>query len=343
MSIEWRILKAYPDPETEVLWNQLLDAASYPTHYVSPGFFVDPFAGEGERFAIIAMEGGIATAVMTGTIANGTAVSGLAVRPQTAFRIGCDRESAAQALIRGLIELGGAGLEQIKFSTWEPVEGIASLGFRLEPTRPDDEVILLDLAKGKDDIFKDFSQTRRNELRKVMKLGLIDAKEVETRDELLQLYDIHKDWNRRKGYEPNSLEKFEQAIEQRDHRKVLIAIADGKVIAGSYFRFCRGGVVEYAANNSLELFQKLRPNDLLCWRAIEWACDAGFSHFSMGGSHLFLRRFGGEAYSTFRYSLDRTFLRRHEKRERLSRFAVNTYLSLPDTLRRRIRSVSTKV
>lgn len=343
MESAWKTLRNCPDPETVALWEQLLENAAFPTHYVSPGFFADPFSGGDERFAVLAIDDGVVTAVMTGTIENGAAISGLAVRPQTAFRVGCDRERATRSLINGVLELGGDSLEQIKFSSWEPIDNISGLGFRSEAARRDDEVILLDLKKGKDDIFKDFSQTRRNELRKVMKLNLIDVKEVETREELLQLYDIHKDWNRRKGHEPNSLEKFEQAIEQRDHRKVLIAIADGKVIAGSYFRFCRGGMVEYAANNSLELFQKLRPNDLLCWRAIEWACDAGFSHFSMGGSHLFLRRFGGESYSTHRYSLDRTFMRRHEKREFLSQLAVNTYLSLPAGIRRRIRSASAKV
>ena len=73
--------------------------------------------------------------------------------------------------------------------------------------------------------------------------------------------------------------------------------------------------MEYANNSSLEDFLHLRPNDFLVWSALEWACQQGFRRFSLGGSHQFLREFGGQIIPVLRYRVDRTLLRRHDLRE----------------------------
>jgi hypothetical protein len=59
----------------------------------------------------------------------------------------------------------------------------------------------------------------------------------------------------------------------------------------------------------------------------------------MGGSHLFLRRFGGTPVSSYRYQLDRTFLQKHRKKEAIADFAIKTYQSLPVETRRRIKKI----
>jgi hypothetical protein len=47
--------------------------------------------------------------------------------------------------------------------------------------------------------------------------------------------------------------------------------------------------------------------DLLLWRAIEWSVQRkDFRNFNMAAAHTFLRRFGGHAHATYRYSLDLT-------------------------------------
>jgi len=334
--MDWKLITQYPDDVLQDAWNEFLADASYPTHYTAPNFFTDPYI-RGERFAVLAFEGGKIAGVLTGVDNGGRIVSGLPVRPQVVFRKGCDSTAALQALLEGMLEHGGGSLELIDLHTWEPVEKAESLGFRTRVCTGEDSIIMLDLAKGEDQIFREFSQTRRNELRKAIKNGVIEIKELETDEEISELYEIHVDWNRRKGNRPDPFEDFERATKQRENRKVFIAVHDGKIIAGSYFRFCPGGVVEYAANNSLPEFQNLRPNDLIGWRAIQWACAGGFTHFSMGGSHLFLRRFGGEVFTAWHYRLDRTFLKRHEVKETLKKLAVKTYLSLPDSARQKIK------
>ena len=87
----------------------------------------------------------------------------------------------------------------------------------------------------------------------------------------------------------------------KNNRLLLLARHEGKVIAGVVIRFFPDGVMEYAANSSLQSALHLRPNDLLHWRAIEWGCREGMTHYSLGGAHLFLRKFGGEIVPTTRH------------------------------------------
>lgn len=337
--MNWKVLTAYPDTNLEKKWNEFLANAEYPTHYTTPNFFVDPYIRGGERFAVLAFEGEDISAVLTGVDNGKTIISGMPVRPQTAFRKDVNFANAVNGIFQGSLEKGGQSLEMIEFYTWSPVKEFEDVGFQTQTSTEQNLVIMLDLSKGADEIFKDFSQTRRNELRKAMKQNLVKVKELETEQELKELYEIFVDWNQRKGHQPETFETMQFAVSQKNNRKVLIAKYEEKVIAGSYYRFCKGGVVEYAANNSLTEFQKLRPNDLIGWRSIEWACQSGFSHYSMGGSHLFLRRFGGNEIATHRYKLDRTFFKTHEKKEQLTNFAIKTYKSLPDSTRKKLKQV----
>ncbi len=339
---EYQIVTASPEAPLRLRWEEFLCSAPFATHYVTPDFFVDPFAGRGKRFAVLAVSGERIDAVLTGIKTVNKIVSGMAVRPQTVFRKEVDRTSAASALVRGLSELAGAEDELITFHSWEPIDVLSSFGYEHNVASGSERVVMLDLTKGADELFREFSERRRTDLRKTMKQGHLEVKLLETEAELAELYEIHKDWNHRKGNVPDEFDSFRQTLRSK-HRAISLALNKGKIVAGTYLRFCEGSVVEYAANNSLAEFQKLRPNELLGWKAIEWACSAGFKKFSLGASHPFLARFGGELFSSQRYQLDRTFLKRHQKREQISRLAVKTYQSLPESVRNRIKSVSAKV
>lgn len=334
LNMESKILREYPQEALREKWEAFLPDAAYATHYTGPNFFTDPYI-RGNRLTALAFEDSEIVGVMTGVENVGRFTSGLGVRPQTIFRKGSDRHVILQSMLDALTsELSP---ELIDIYSWENVESAKSLDLASSHCTDENLIIMLDLSKGEDQIFKEFSQTRRNEIRKAIKKADVEIKVLETDAEIAELYEIHKDWNSRKGNQPDSFEDFEMAMKQRDNRKVFIALHDNKIIAGSYYRFTPGGVVEYAANNSLTEYQNLRPNDLIGWRAIQWACAQDFTHFSMGGSHLFLRRFGGEEFGAWHYRLDRTFLKRHEKKEALRKLAVKTYLSLPVYARQKIK------
>ena len=335
----FQIVTAMPDSDLSERWNEFLANAEFATHYVAPDFFVDPFAGRGERFAVLATIDGRIDAVVTGVKAGRKIVSGMEVRPQSAFRIGIDRGKAARALIIGLREFAGSSADLITFHSWETIDGIGDDGYQHEVAKDAAQVVMLDLSKGSEALFKEFSERRRTDLRKTMKQGLLEVKQLETEAELAELYEIHKVWNAQKGFSPDEFETFRGILGSK-HRAVFIALNDGKIVAGTFLRFFEGGIVEYAANNSLGEYQRLRSNELLGWRAIEWACSAGFKKFSLGASHTFLARFGGELVASHRYQLDRTLFKRHQTRERAQRMAMKAYQSLPESMRKRIKAAT---
>jgi len=116
----------------------------------------------------------------------------------------------------------------------------------------------------------------------------------------------------------------------------------GQVVAGITLRFFPGGTVEYSSNSSLDAFLHLKPNDLLLWNAVEWACGEGFRRFSLGGAHRFLREFGGTVTPIYRYRLDRTFLRRHDLKENLMSWGRTKLRQMPAPLEIAVRKVAGK-
>lgn len=337
--MHWKVLTQFPEQPVADAWEDFLRETAYATHYVTPNFFNDPYSSGVDKFAVLAMEGERVAAVATGSDSGKTVSCGIPVRPQTAFRMGSDRLDAMRALIGGIDEKSSKRSELIDIYSWEQVEGLEEIGVGVSRCEGEKSVVMLDLAKGADELFRGFNERRRTQLRKSEKKGDLTIKDLETDDEIAELYEIHKIWNEGKGHRPDPFEKYAAAMRQTGNRKVLIALYDGKIIAGSYYRFCPDGIVEYAANNSLAEYRKLHPNDMLGWRGIQWACAAGFLRLSLGASHPFLRRFGGEIVSAYRFRIDRTFLKRHEKKERFQSFALKTYQMLPDSARSSLKRV----
>jgi len=335
---KYYVITALPEVEMLEKWQDLLLNSILASHYVTPDFFADPFVGAGRKFAVFALNGERIDAVLTGLVSNEGVTSGLGVRPQIAFRDGIDKAAAAVSLMRGVESISGP---LVRIFSWEAIEELDNLGYRHELCNEGDHVVMLDPSEGAENLFKQFSERRRTDLRKVMKKGELEIRIVETDSELAGLYQVHTVWCESKGIKPDDLNEFHVNL-NRDHRTAFIAIHQGNIIAGTYLRYCKGGLVEYAANNSLAEYSHLRPNELLGWRAIEWVCENGFTKFSLGASHPFLKRFGGEIVATRRYQLDRTFLRFHANRERAERLAVKAFQALPEPVRQRIKAVAVR-
>jgi hypothetical protein len=335
--MKYVIVTSMPDEALAARWDAFLTRAPFATHYVTPNYFTDPYV-RGDRFAVLAVDKrDKIAAVLTGVRNDDRLVSGMFSRPQMVFANGVDKAKAVTALMSGLDELG-ADSALTEIYAWEPLD-VDSYGMRVAESSADTSIVMLDLAKGCDALFAGFSQTRRNEIRKAETQNLVEIKEPETFIEIEALYRIHCDWNARKGNSTDTLEQMQTAIGQRENRRVFIAKVEGKTIAGSFYRSCAGGVVEYAANFSLPEYQRLRPNDLIGWHAIKWACENGFSRFSMGGAHLFLRRFGGEIVPTYRYRRDASRFRLHDLRDNAREFGIGAYQRLPENVRSGVRKI----
>jgi hypothetical protein len=289
----------------EPRWRACLANSDFPTHYTAPEFFLEPLLRNRRPFAVLSIMGQEVTGVLTGINDGGHVQCGLSVRPQIAFSRSADRAEAMTSLTAGLVaEAKGAKL--VDLFVWSDMEALVPPRFR---RRRYEGVVMLDLSRGPDVLLRQFSANKRTNIKKAIKYG-VSVAPAKSRDEIAAYYAICVDWSHRKGLPIASEEEFQQLFALTDNRLLLLARHQGKIIAGLVIRYVAHGVMEYAANSSLESALRLRPNDLLHWRAIEWGYREGITKYSLGGTHLFLRKFGGEIVPTTRHRLDLSLFRR---------------------------------
>lgn len=303
----FRILHGPPAHPIETAWRACLADSDFPTHYTAPEYFCEPTLSGKRPFAVLSIVGEQVTAVMTGIHYTDRVQSGLSNRPQIAFSRHADRLRAMNNLIAGLLQ-EAASAKLIDLFLWSDLAGLVDARFRQRPYRG---VVMLDLSMGPDALFLKFSQTRRNNIRRAIKHG-VSVDLAKSRDDVSAYYAVYADWARRRFLPSTEEEKLqEEFFATRRNRQLLLARHNGEVIAGVVLRFFPGGVMEHAGNTSLLGALHLRPNDLLHWRAIEWACAEGLTRYGLGATNLFMRKFGGEVVPTTRHRLDRSLLRRH--------------------------------
>lgn len=301
----FRILHGLPGRSIESAWRACLADSELPTHYTSPEYFLEPALRDQRPFAILSIDGIDVSGVLTGVNSGTHVQSGVSVRPQIALSRRADPTIAMASLIAGLLaEARRAKL--VDLFVWSGMESLVNCRFR---QRRYDGVVMLDLSQGPDLLFRRFSQTTRNEIRRAIKNGV--SVDIATKSEdLSAYYAVYVDWSRRKHIPFIEEDEFQKMFALTQNRRLLLARHQGQVIGGVVLRFLSGGMAEYAANSSLEGALKLHSNHLLQWRAIEWLCAAGMRRYSLGGTHFFLRKFGGRITPTIRCRLDLSLSRR---------------------------------
>jgi hypothetical protein len=320
-------LHSFPAPDLERAWKAFLSTADYPTHYVAPEFFREPFFTTKRQFAILAMDGDLVTGVLTGMHDGGHVVCGAGGRPQVALTAGSDSAPLPHLLTALRAEAAHSSL--ISVFSWTRLSPFVTDGFA---EREADAIVMLDLTKGSAALFKNFNKGRRSDITFAQRSG-VEIRLATSEEDFQAYYPIYAGWCRRKHIEVQSLEVMRQAINLRSNRCLFMAFHENVAVAGSVVRFVPGGVAEYSANNSLEAALPLRPNSLLNWVAIQWACDQGLRSYSMGGSHPFLRHFGGDVLPVYRYRIDLSLFRRHERREWLEARARSVVRAVRKRLR----------
>ena len=242
--------------------------SDYPTHYTAPEFFLEPAFRSKNPFAVLSTAGDKVTGVLTGINERGHVQSGLSVRPQIAL-------SHSAGPVRGLRKTCWRALSQRQdapgssiFSRGPNTAGSIDARFRQKQC---EGVIMLDLSRGPDALFRKFSENKRTNIKKAIKFG-VSVEPAKHAEDISAYYAICSDWSRRKGLPIPPEEEFEQNFALINNRALFLARHEGKIIAGVVIRFFPHGIMEYAANSSLESALRFRPNDLLHWRAIEWGC-----------------------------------------------------------------------
>lgn len=330
----YHILHHRPGGILEDQWRACLAQSDFPTHYTAPEYFLEPLLRRSKPFAILSLAGEQITGVLTGTHQGDHVQSGLSVRPQIAFSRHADRPGVIANLVAGLAA-EAAPARLVDLFVWSDIEALVEPRFR---QRRYEGVVMLDLLRGPDALFRKFSANKRTNIRKAIKYG-VSVAPAKSDDEISAYYKICVEWSFRKNLAIHANREFQDNFKLTQNRLLLLARHGNEIIAGIVIRFFPGGVMEYAANSSLESALRLRPNDLLHWRAIEWGCAQGMTKYSLGGAHLFLRKFGGEVVTTTRCRLDLSMFRRHAIGDWLADQLQRAHPYVPDQLSVIARSV----
>lgn len=331
------ILHAYPSPQLESKWLQCLTHSISPEYYASPGFFREPYFRKNKLFAVLALINGEVAGVLTGLCEHGIVTSGLETRAHLALDTRYDPNKSLLSLLQG-VERESRGAKLVQVYSWNalPLEPFVNAGYRRRgfPGNP-----VLDLSLGPEILFQQCGSSQRRNIRLAIKKG-VEIIEATTREDFEAFYSIYEQWCTAKQLPHNFKELEWEAFQTtQSNRRLFLAKYEGQIVAGSGFRFFPGGLIVYARNSSRPEFLRFKPNDPLLWHAIEWACHNGFTHFSMGGNHKFLRGFGGQIMPIDRYRLDRTILRRYDLKD-MTRDASRAALHrLPLSYQKRIRKI----
>jgi hypothetical protein len=332
------ILNEFPASHLEAAWRDLLLRLEFPSHYDSPEFFFEPFWTGKRPFAILAFEGDRAVGVLTGIHDDEEVVCGLPSRPQISVDPNADREAALEHLAQGLFKEAGRA-KLLTVYSWPSLDLLpfAARKFRRRQLQGN---VVLDLTQGAEVIFQQFSKDRRRNIRFAEKHG-ITVHLAAGQEDFRRAYEVYLAWWKTKRDEVRgTLRTFEHFVSSQrltKNRRLFLAELAGQTIAINMFRFCSGGLFESAANYSLDEFLHLKPNDLLQWKGIEWACSQGLRRHSLGGAHPFLTRFGGSVISVIRYRLDRTLLHKHDLREIVEDSARKRLRELRPAMRDKVR------
>ena len=332
------VLESAPTPSLDGAWREFLRRADFPAHYVAPEYFLEPTLRDRRPFAILALADESPVGVLTGVRDRGHLVCGLQSRPQLALDPHVDGESIVCVLAAALAKMDRAA-KTVSVVSYQPLPALRQRGYREVAYHDGAGIVVLDLRRGADALFRDFSENRRSNIRKAIKAG-VTVDQATTDADFDEYYPIYTDWCAMKAQPVMHYELFRETMRLRGNRRLFLARHDGRVLAGAVVRFQPGGLLEYAANASRISDRGLRPNDLLHWRIIEWAIAEGFPTYSLCAAHLFLRKFGGTILSTYQYRRDLTFGHRYDTRDRLRHLAASAWHSLPSRVRTRLRPVA---
>ena len=141
---------------------------------------------------------------------------------------------------------------------------------------------IVNLQNDVDWLWKNISHNKRRNIKKGMKKGV---KVVESRrmEDLLTFYSMLKAAEKRRGFSSYPLPWFKAvwSIYEPDLSRIFLAYWNGKAVSGVFTVIHNKTVFALAAGSFSEGW-KVRPNDIMHWKVMEWACQKGYSWYHMG-------------------------------------------------------------
>jgi CelD/BcsL family acetyltransferase involved in cellulose biosynthesis len=157
---------------------------------------------------------------------------------------------------------------------------LESLGYVMEKTF---NVYKVDLGESVEELWMKIAHNKRRNIKKAQNQG-VEVVASDSEKDLESFYEMHALAGKRAGFIPHSFSYFGSFLKVFGvfgKAKVFLAIFEGKPVAG-VFVVVHGDTAYALGAGSREEVWQVRPNDMLHWKAMEWACKNGLSYYHMG-------------------------------------------------------------
>jgi len=163
--------------------------------------------------------------------------------------------------------------------TWNLNDAFQSFGYKLAGQLNE---YFVDLEKGFDDLWKSISHNKRRNIKKALSEG-VEVIESREKEDLLTFYSMLRAAEERAGFSSYPLSFFKAVWEiyKPDLSKVFLAYWNGKAVSGVFTVMHSKTIFALAAGSFSEGW-KVRPNDIMHWKVMEWAVERGYLRYQMG-------------------------------------------------------------
>jgi lipid II:glycine glycyltransferase (peptidoglycan interpeptide bridge formation enzyme) len=140
----------------------------------------------------------------------------------------------------------------------------------------------VNLEQGAQELWKSIDHNKRRNIKKAMKEG-VEVVQSHSHEDMRTYYSMLHASAERKGFSTYPLSWFEALWKtyKPELSKVFLAHWKGKSVSGVHILIQGKTVYALSAGSRTEGWE-VRPNDILHWKAMEWACENGYSKYDMG-------------------------------------------------------------
>jgi hypothetical protein len=141
---------------------------------------------------------------------------------------------------------------------------------------------VVNLEGGVQKLWESIDHNKRRNIKKAVKQG-VEVVQSHSREDLRTFYSMLQASAERKGFSISPLLSFEALWEiyKPELSKLFLAYWKGKSVSGVYIVIHGKTVYAESAGSRTEGWE-VRPNDILHWKVMEWACQSGYSRYGMG-------------------------------------------------------------
>lgn len=222
--------------------------------------------------------------------------------------------------------------------TQEKIDVLEDLGYVLEKNF---NVYKVYLGKNVEELWKRIEHNKRRNIKKAQSQS-VEVVCSESADALASFYEMHAISGNRAGFTPQPFSYFNSFLKvfgAENKAKVFLAMFNGEPAAG-VFVVVHGDVAYALGAGSREEAWQVRPNDILHWKAMEWACTKGLKYYHMGYVSEPPPTESSEGWGLWRWKrewnglLERVYVYHKVLRPRLKKFIVAPYEKIYNVTRK---------